>query len=83
MEPYQIPEVKIMTLKTLVFVKNPMELEETRKNLGSDYEVFYEKTIEDIEENVRKVIIELNFPNYHLHRWESEGWVGYHIFISI
>jgi hypothetical protein len=83
MEPYKIPEVKIMTLKTLVFVKNPAELTDTKALLGDNYDVMYENNPDDIEETVKGIVAGLNQPHCHLHSWESEGWVGYHIFISI
>ncbi|MDR2559577.1 MAG: hypothetical protein LBC86_08570 [Oscillospiraceae bacterium] len=83
MQQNQIPEIKIMTIKTLIFVKNPMELADTKKMLGENYEVLHENNPVDIEETVKRYIIEANQPQCHLHRWESDGWVGYHIFISL
>jgi hypothetical protein len=72
-----------MTLKTLIFVKNGAELEETKKMLGDGYDVLFENNYENIENTVRRYIAESNLPQCHLHRWESESWVGYHLFVSL
>ncbi|MCL2637595.1 MAG: hypothetical protein FWD48_04415 [Oscillospiraceae bacterium] len=83
MQQNQIPEIKIMTIKTLIFVKNQAELEETKKRIGSNFDVLYENNNENIEKAVTRIVAETNQPECHLHRFETTDWIGYHIFISI
>jgi len=78
----KIPKITIKTIKTLIFVKNPAELEDTKFLLRDEYDVMYENNREDIEKTVKNIISEINIPECHLHRWENAGWIGYHIFVS-
>ncbi|MCL2697705.1 MAG: hypothetical protein FWE74_06460 [Oscillospiraceae bacterium] len=82
MEHNKIPEIIAMTIKTIIFVKDPMELADTIKLLGDNYEVLYEKSNEAIEEAVKRFVTGSGLPECHLHRFETTDWIGYHIFIS-
>jgi len=77
-----IPAIEVKTIKTLIFVKNLAELADTKRLLGDSYDVLYENSDEDVEETVKRYIADTNLPQCHLHRWENEAWIGYHIFIS-
>jgi hypothetical protein len=77
-----IPKITVKTLKTLIFVKNPAELEDTKLLLRDEYEVLYENNNAKIEETVKRYISETDLPECHLHRWENGGWIGYHIFVA-
>jgi len=82
MEQNQIPKIEIKTLKTLIFVKDPAELEETKRLLRENYEVMYKNNNAEIDETLKQYIAETGLPECHLHRWENAGWIGYHIFVT-